>query len=187
MRTLLTLALVASPALMAAGPGNTSSATAKTFVNIVAPVFVECTQDLYFGTVLMDAYDQGGSVTMTTETKPNVNPTVKTLTTVGCDQLLGGKISPAFFHYMKDNRYPVNVIVEGKTMAGSGLVGVAVPMGLGVSLNPSTDLPADACGIFNPLPNQVDAYHFGVGGELTIAKNTFGEKQGTIHVTVAYK
>jgi hypothetical protein len=186
MRSLLVLALVAAP-IMAAG--NTSSATAKSYVNIVAPVFVESTQGLSFGTVLMDSYTQGGTVALTTETKKNMDPEIKSLDFVGCSAATmkgASKASPAFFHFKKDSRYDVNVTVEGKVNP-VGLVGATVAMGAGVTLNPWTDLPADACGIFNPLPNSVDAYHFGVGGTLTIAPNTFGEKEGDIHVIVAYK
>jgi len=186
MRSLLVLALVAAP-MMAAG--NTSSATAKSYVNIVAPVFVESTQDLSFGTVLMDSYTAGGTVALTTDTKAGMDPTIKSLNYAGCSAatMSGSKGPvPAFFHFKKDSRFDVNVTVEGKVNP-VGLTGATVAMGVGVSLNPWTDLPADACGLFNPLPNMVEAWHFGVGGTLTIAPNTFGEKSGDIHVTVAYK
>lgn len=186
MRSLLVFALVAAP-MMAAG--NTSSATAKSYVNIVAPVFVESTQDLSFGTVLMDSYTAGGTVALTTDTKAGMDPSIKSLDFVGCSAASvkgASKAVPAFFHFKKDSRYEVNVTVEGKVNP-VGLTGATVAMGAGVNLNPWTDLPADACGLFNPLPNNVDAYHFGVGGTLSIAPNTFGEKQGEIHVIVAYK
>jgi hypothetical protein len=186
MRTLIAFALVAVP-MMAAG--NTSSATAKASVNIVAPVFVESTQDLSFGTVLMDSYNTGGTVALTTDTKPGMNPTIKDIKYVGCTEasISGSKGAvPAFFHYKKDSRFDVNVTIEGK-INPVGLTGATVAMGTGVALNPWTDLPADACGIFDPLPANVNAFHFGVGGTLTIAPNTFGEKQGDIHVVVAYK
>jgi len=184
MRTLITLALVAAP-MMAAGPvGASSSATAKAYVNIVAPVYVESTADLSFGTVLMDQYGKGGTVTMTTETKPNSDPTIKDTVYSNC-AAYGGNLSPAFFHYKKDSRYDVNVMVEGKATTG-GLVAATIPMGNGVTLTPNTDLPADACGVFNPLPASVSAHHFGVGGVLKIAPDTFGERRGTISVVVAY-
>lgn len=188
MRTLIAFALVAVP-MMAAG--NTSSATAKASVNIVAPVFVESTQDLSFGTVLMDSYNTGGTVALTTDTKPGMNPTIKDISYAGCSAanslkgVTGGPV-PAFFHYKKDARFDVNVTIEGKVNP-VGLTGASVGMGNGVTLNPWTDLPADACGIFDPLPANVNAFHFGVGGTLTIAPGIFGEKQGDIHVTVAYK
>ena len=187
MRSLLVLALVAAPMM---GAGNTSSATAKSYVNIVAPVFVESTQDLSFGTVLMDSYNTGGTVALTTDTKAGMDPTIKSLTYAGCSLApMGGSKGPvpAFFHFKKDSRYAVNVTVEGKLANTGGLINETVHMGSGVDLNPWTDLPADACGLFAPMPANVDAWHFGVGGTLTIAPNTFGEKQGDIHVTVAYK
>ncbi|MCE1229322.1 MAG: DUF4402 domain-containing protein [Firmicutes bacterium] len=189
MRTFIALALVAgATSLFAAGPvGATSSASACVGVNIVAPVYVQSTQGLCFGTILMDAYDQGGTVTMVSDTKPNQNPTVKSITYDNC-AAWDGTPSPAFFHYKHDSRYGVNVMVEGKVADASGNVpGAEVDLQDGVKVAITTDLPADACGFFNPLPNFVAAKHFGVAGVLTIPKNIYGPHAGTVHVTVAYK
>ena len=66
---------------------------------------------------------------------------------------------------------------------------MTVAMGVGVSLNPWTDLPADACFLSDPrLDSSAGTHqsHFGVGGVLDIPAGALGTKTGTINVTVEY-
>jgi len=181
VRNLIALALVvASPALFA--DGNSASATAKASVNIVAPLNLIATSDMNFGNIVVDTYDKGGKVTLASTVGPNSEPKAALTNFVNTAIFTGPKIdaTAAFFHFQRDERYEnVNVIIDPLVTLSGG-------RGPDVKLATTHDLPADACGYFHN-PHGVVAKHFSVGGTLDIPGGAFGQKNGTIKVTVAYK
>ncbi len=175
MNKVLNLALLlAAPSMMFAG--NTSSTIARAKVNIVAPISLCSTQDLDFGSIIMQSYAAGGSVTMVSATSNGDAPVAQLQDFDKCAVFPGSaKPTAAFFHFQKDKRYDVNIIID-KT----------VDLGDGVKLTTNNDLPADSCAIFQHIPG-TQAKHFSVAGKLDIPAKTFGHKSGIINVTVAYK
>lgn len=176
MNKVLNLALLLAAPSMLLANGTSSSTIAKAKVNIVAPISLCSTQDLDFGSIIMQSYATGGSVTMVSNTGNGSAPIATLQGFEHCSVFPGSaKPTAAFFHFMKDKRYDVNIIID-KT----------VDMGDGVKLTTNNDLPADNCGVFPHIAG-THAKHFSVAGKLDIPAKVFGRKEGVIHVTVAYK
>lgn len=175
MNKVLNLALLlAAPSLLVAQ--NSSSTMAKAKVNIVAPICLAATQDLDFGSIIMQSYAAGGSVTMVSNCGNGTAPVSNLQDFDKCAVFPGStKPTAAYFHFQKDKRYDVNIIID-KT----------VNLGDGVTLTTNNDLPVDSCGLIPALPG-THAKHFSVAGKLDIPAKVFGHKTGVINVTVAYK
>lgn len=170
MRTLLALALVASPAF---ADGNTSKADAKTKVSIYAPITIVSTQDLDFGAIVMNDFS-GGSVTLDPSAAPDYQ---------NCARLTGSKARGhqlAWFHVRKDANLTYTRTATAHTVADC-------------TFSPVLFGTVYGCG-WNGMVGGVDftdkagttKEHFFVGGKLTIPADTFGEKTGTVEVTVDY-
>jgi len=173
MRTFITLALVAGCATLFAN-GNSDKATAKTRVSIYAPITIVKTADLDFGAIVMDGFT-GGSVDL------SENSGIPTYT--DCAALSGSKARQpqlAVFHVRFD-----------KDLAWSRSATVATVDGC--TYSPVDMSPLTPCVLNGTYDGKdftdkdgTNKDHFLVGGKLTIPANTFGEKTGTLEVTVAY-
>lgn len=186
MRTLLALALVATP--MMAGPS--SSATAPVKVRIVAPCHIQSSGELNFGTVLMEDYVVGGAISVTAKTAAGGTSQATNPTYVGCSNFKNSDMSVAEFHYRHDINFPVNITIQGHVIDPTNVSGVVthgtVDLGTqGVKLAVTTDAPADPCMLFTPISG-VEDKHFGIGGLLSIPAGVYGVQTGTVKVSIAY-
>ena len=187
MRSLLALALIASPVLMA---GPSSTAKADVTVRIVAPCHIESSGVLDFGTVLMNDYTSGGAVSITPKTAAGGTSQATIPVYAGCTAFKSSSdMTVAEFHYRHDVNFPVNITIQGHKIDPTAVSGIVthgtVDLNGGAKLAVTTDAPADSCGLFPAIPG-VEDKHFGVGGLLTIPGNTFGTQKGTINVSIAY-
>ncbi|BDU69704.1 hypothetical protein GETHOR_18050 [Geothrix oryzae] len=196
MRKLIAFALVASPllALDPVGIGNSDTATAHSFAKIMAPVKVVSTQDLNFGSIVLDELGKAASVELTFNTPPNGNPSLTDKKLVNCGFYNKTAMpTAAFFHYQRDNNFggggpsllPVpdgdpNVSID---ITATDLIG---PHGKACHFTPKNDLPVDSCLYFAPKEGTA-AKHFSVFGKLDIPSDAIpGNYAGTITVKVTY-
>lgn len=173
MRTFITLALIAGCATLFAN-GNSDKATAKTRVSIYAPITIVKSADLDFGAIVMDGFT-GGSVDLSENTGA--------ATYTNCAALSGSKARQpqlAMFHVRFDKELAWSRSATVHTVDGCTFSPVDFSPLTTCVLNGTVDGKD-----FNDKPG-TDKDHFLVGGKLTIPANTFGERTGTLEVTVAY-
>ena len=166
--SLIALAVLAAPALLA--NGNSANVSASVNVNIVAPVKLQSTSGMNFGTIVVDDLDSASSVTMVSK------DLVGSLQNLSKCAAITGSVAPtpAVFHYQKDKLHEVTVTVDRTVMLGS------------VKLTTTNDAKsATDCYLFTN-PNGVEAKHFSVAGTLDIPKGVIGLQSGLVSVTVAY-
>lgn len=170
MRTLLALALVAAPAF---ADGNSDKTSATTKVNIYAPITIVKGADLDFGAIVMSGFT-GGSVELSDATPAVYTDCAKLGGTAARNPTL------AWFHVRKDATLAYSREATVHTVADCTfdpvVFGAATPCVLAGTV--------DGKDFSNKVGTNKE--HFYVGGKLTIPADTFGEKTGTLEVTVAY-
>ena len=173
MRKLITLALVAAaPALFA--NGNSDKATATTRASIYAPITIVKTSDLDFGAIVMNGFT-GGSV--------DLNENTGAATYTDCAALSGSKARYpmlATFHVRYDSNLTYSRTATVHTVDGCTFTPVDFESPVACTLTGTVDGKD-----FNDKAG-TSKQHFFVGGKLNIPANVFGEKTGTLEVTVAY-
>lgn len=206
MRKLLAVAFLALP-LMAFGPGgpgdehggggggNSDTATAQSFAKIMAPVKLISTQDLNFGSIVLDELGKKASIELTFDSSHGGNPVLTHQNLENC--AFYNKTDPptaAFFHYQRndfgDGGGPGHtaMVSDGDpnvsiTIAATDLDG---PHGKKCHLTAKNDLPVDSC-LYFPAKEGTTAKHFSVFGKLDIPDDAIpGCYKGTIFVKVAY-
>lgn len=202
MRKLITAAFISLP-LMASGPGggpgdghggngNSAVATAQSFAKIMAPVKLVATQDLNFGSIVLDELGKKASVELTFNSSGGGSPVLTHQELENC--AFYTKTDPptaAFFHYQRDSFNgggPRSGAPDGDPnvsidIAATDLTG---PAGKKCHLTTKNDLPVDSC-LYFPAKEGTTAKHFSVFGKLDIPEDAVpGCYKGTIFVKVAY-
>lgn len=196
MRKLIALALVACPlmALDPIGAGNSDTAHAFSFAKIMAPVKVISTQDLNFGSIVLDELGKAASVELTFNAANGTNPVLTDKKLVNCG-FYNKTLPPtaAFFHYQRDNNFGGGGPSLAPVSDGDPNVSIDItatdlngPGGKVCHFTPKNDLPVDSCLYFPAIPGTT-AKHFSVFGKLDIPADAIpGNYMGTITVKVTY-